>query len=543
MLLVKKIVQLLTSPVVSQITGLDDPTKLALSDAMSFIVEGHEHMGAGGWDGRSSLYDWNTGKFPSGFVPTAIAVLQQRGFEVQMLRAPLPAPLGPMPVNGEALIDDFPFDANREYQFKTVRTLEKHGSFIARVATGGGKSRIAALCITRIGRKTAFVTTRQVLLYQMGEALSEAERKVLRTLSDKELLARLGDQISGSLRPMKCSYIGDGTWDTSGDVVLCMVQSLADRLSPFNPPLGVSQAEIDNARQRWEDRYKEVRAFCDSVEFLIAEEAHEAGGNSYYEVCKAMRKAHYRLALTATPLMRDGESNVRLVAMFGPIRIEVSEKQLIDAGILAQPIFKFVRVPVPPTLRRTTAWQKAEEIGVVENLARNKHACAEVIRASKFGLSSLILVKRKKHGTIVHNMLKQFGLKGTYIYGDSDKAKREEALRKLASGEYHYLIGSTILDVGVDVPSIGLLVILGGGKAEVTHRQRIGRALRGKKNMPNYAFILDFEDGYNKHTIKHAKQRRAIVESTPGFDVGILRGNADFDYIGLGFRPQIKAAA
>lgn len=512
-----KIVQLISSPVVAKIDGLDDPTKLALSDAMSFAVEGHEHMGSGNWDGRSSLYDWTTGKFPAGFIPTAIAVLQQTGFEVQLHRAPFPAPLGPMPTQDAPLVDDFLADAEREYQFKTVRVLEKHGSMIARVATGGGKSRIAALCIKRLGRKTAFVTTRQVLLYQMGDALEAAGFKV--------------------------SYVGDGSWDTSGDVVLCMVQTLADQLSPFQAKFGDTQTEVDLARQRWDMRYDELRTFCDSIEFLIAEEAHEAGGNSYFEVCKAMRKAAYRLALTATPMMRDGESNVRLVAMFGPIRIEVTEEQLIKAGILATPIFKFIRCNPPPTVKRATSWQKAEELGIMDNVVRNKLGCAEVIRASRLGLSSLILVKRQKHGKIVHNMLKQFGMRGTYIFGESDKTKRQDALRKLASGEFDYVIGSTILDVGVDVPSIGMLVILGGGKAEVTHRQRIGRALRRKKNMPNFAFIVDFADSQNKHLIKHAQQRRAIVEATPGFAENILKGNQDFDFLGMGFLPKYKAAA
>lgn len=513
----KKIVQIKSSPVVAQIDGLDDPTKLALSDAMSFVVEGHEHMGINNWDGRSTLYDWTTGKFPAGYIPTAIAVLTNLGYEVQQLKRPLPAPLGPMPVNGNPIVDSFGFDPNREYQFKCVKILEKHGNFIARVATGGGKSRIAALCVTRIGRKTAFVTTRQVLLYQMGDALKAAGIKI--------------------------SYCGDGEWDTSGDVVLCMVQTIADRLSPFSEPTGVPPAEKAAALARWEQRYKEVREFCDSVEFLIAEEAHEAGGNSYYEVCKAMRKAAYRLALTATPMMRDGESNVRLVAMFGPIRIEVSEEQLINAGILAKPIFKFVTPKQHKMMRRGTAWQKAEEIGVVGNMERNKHACAEVIRASRFGLSSLILVKRKAHAKIMHEMLKQCGLRGTFIFGDSSSATRQKALEQLSAGEFDYIVGSTILDVGVDVPSIGLLVILGGGKAEVGHRQRIGRALRAKKGMPNYAFVLDFHDSVNRHLIKHSKQRRAIVEQTPGFNEGILLGSKDFDYLGLGFTPKHRIAA
>jgi hypothetical protein len=52
--------------------------------------------------------------------------------------------------------------------------------------------------------------------------------------------------------------------------------------------------------------------------------------------------------------------------------------------------------------------------------------------------------------------------------------------------------------------------------------------------MPNFAFIVDFDDGNNKHLIKHAKQRRAIVEQTPGFAEGILPRGKDFDFAGLG---------
>jgi superfamily II DNA or RNA helicase len=95
------------------------------------------------------------------------------------------------------------------------------------------------------------------------------------------------------------------------------------------------------------------------------------------------------------------------------------------------------------------------------------------------------------------------------------------------------LIGSTILDVGVDVPAVGMVILAGGGKAEVANRQRIGRGLREKKNeMPNVAFIVDFADGFNTHLSGHYRTRRAIVESTPGFAENVV---SDFDYAGLGF--------
>lgn len=510
----KKIARVLSNPVIAKVEGIDDPTKLALSDAMSFLVEGHEHMSAVNWDGRSTLYDWTSGKFPAGFVPTALSILQQHGWEAQQVRHPLPAPRGPMPTQDAPIVDTHAPDPNRDYQFKAVRILEKHGSYIAQIATGGGKSRVAALCITRIGRKTIFVTTRQALLYQMGEALDEMGIKV--------------------------SYCGDGTWDTSGDVVCAMIPTLWDRLSPFQPdPMRMTNDEMKLAAKRWKSRYDEAVALLDSIEFVIGEEAHEAGGLGYYEVLKACRKAHYRLALTATPMMRDGESDLRLVGMFGPIRLRVTEEYLIGCGILAKPIFKYIPIgpkEQPPTLRRGTAWQKAEELGIVDNMTRNKHVCAETIRGSRWGLPVGILVKRQKHGKVLHELLKQCGLKGTYIFGESKKDKRKDALNKLATGEYDYVIGSTIIDVGVDVPALQILIMAGGGKAEVAVRQRIGRALRRKKNTPNFAFIVDFEDGQNKHLIKHAKQRRAIVEQTPGFREGILPRGKDFDFAALGFR-------
>lgn len=505
--------KLLANAVVAQVQGVDEETRLMLSNAMSYVVEGHEHMGAGGWDGRSTLYDWNTNKFPAGFQATAEAVLRQQGYDVQLYKHPLPEPLGPKPAQHAPLVDTFPEDPRYDFQFRAVDILKKHGSYIARCATGAGKSRLARLCIKRIGRKTLFLTTRQVLLYQMGAALVASGFKV--------------------------SYIGDGEFDTSGDVVLGMVQTFRDRLleSPAGITLATPAAEARTITDRWRRRRDEALNFLHSVEFVIGEEAHEAGGTAYFNVLKHCRRAAYRLALTATPLMRDGESNARLVAMFGPIRLEVTEKLLIDRGILATPRFKIIPTEPPPTLRRTSAWSKAEQLGIIENHWRNLRICAEAIRANRYGLGVMILVKRKHHGEILKQMLKRNGVRADYIFGDSNQKKRDKCLKALGTGELEVLIGSTILDVGVDVPAIGMVILAGGGKAEVATRQRIGRGLRAKKFGPNVCYIVDFTDRGNKHLVGHSSQRRAIMEQTEGFAENVLGKNVDFDFIGDGFRP------
>lgn len=492
-------IQIASNPVVAQLRNASDAVKLVISDLLSFLVEGHEHMESfqsKRWDGKSTFFEWNNAVFPAGFVPSVAQALIQAGHKVQLIRSKRPECLGEKPTPDAPIVDNFAADDRYAYQFKAQDLLEKHGSYIARVATGGGKSRIARLCIQRVGRKTLFLTTRTDLMYQFSDACIE----------------------SG----MSVSVCGDSEWDSSGHVVCGMVQTLAAKLKAGD------QTAID---------------FLGDVEFIIGEEAHEAGSNSYYEILKYCRKAHYRLALTATPMMRDSESNMRLLGAFGPVRLEISERMLIDSGILATPKFKYINTKAPTTLRKTAAWQKAVDLGIIHNAERNKAIAFETIRASRFGLPVAILVQRKAHGELLKTMLKAAGMRVEFIYGNTSKAKRREALDKLASGQLQALIGTTIIDVGVDVPALSMVILAGGGKGEVATRQRIGRTLREKRNGPNYGFVVDFVDAFNKHTKGHAITRRAIVDSIDGFYQNVLAANDDFDFTGLGFTRLTEAKA
>ena len=96
-----------------------------------------------------------------------------------------------------------------------------------------------------------------------------------------------------------------------------------------------------------------------------------------------------------------------------------------------------------------------------------------------------------------------------FISGECDHATRKAALKELADKKIDVLIGTTILDVGVDVPATGMIILAGAGKAEVALRQRVGRGLRAKKTGPNVAFIVDFEDIYNDHLKVHFQQRHS----------------------------------
>lgn len=372
-------------------------------------------------------------------------------------------------------------------------------------------TKIARLAFARINRPTLFLTTRSILMYQMASSFKND----------------LG---------VECSILGDGHFGhenakggRSIKKISCgMVQTLAARLRNPDP---LDPIEKQNAQLAIQDQ---TRKLLSIFEFVILEEAHEASGESYYEIMKWCKNAHYRLALTATPFMKDDEeANMRLMACSGSIGIKVSEDMLIARGILAKPHFKFVAMKERPSkLLRSTPWQAAYRIGIVENEYRNHHIVYEASRAAQRGMTVAILIQHKKHGELLRDALNGAGIKTEFIFGENDQAERKAAINKLANGEIQVLIGSTILDVGVDVPAIGMVILAGGGKAEVALRQRIGRGLRKKKSGPNVALVVDFTDEGNMHLSSHAKQRQAIIRDTKGFGENIIAG--DFDFTGLG---------
>jgi superfamily II DNA or RNA helicase len=556
----------------AKLIGAPREAALLVRDKLSYLVDGASYSQAfkgTSWDGTSSFYDFSTGMFPAGFVYKVYSTLLKAGYRVNLVRKEAPPPLGPE----RPVVDSFGYDPRYAYQPEVADKLVKHRQVIARVATGGGKSRIARICYKRIDRPTLFLTTRGILMYQMGEAVEENlgervgvvgdsqrdfSRKftlgMVQTISqaidkwtdDGELLAYIKNRDAAEDREVVKLQTRLKKQKLPLGQVADATTALRKTLEAQRPADAQVVADIQAKVRDHNRKREEMIAFLAKIEFVILEEAHEASGEGFYEIMRHCVNAHYRLALTATPFMKDSpEANMRLEACSGPVAITVTEKQLIDLGVLARPFFKFVRLQnaapsyvetveskgitrqVTHRLFRSTPWPKCLEIGVVHNEERNRAIVYEVSRAKQYGLPSMILVGRQEHGKKLVEMLTQAGVRCAFIFGEHNQKERKAALNALAQGKIDALIGSTILDVGVDVPAVGMIVLAGAGKAEVQARQRIGRGLRAKKKGPNVAFVVDFIEAANSTLRDHQNERLSIIQSTPGFAENIV---SDFDY-------------
>jgi superfamily II DNA or RNA helicase len=478
---------------------------------------------SGGWSGKSSFFSIGTYTFPAGFAYLVQQELQAIGHTVHMIQRPLPAPLGPE----SPMVDDFGNDnPDYDYQMRALKQVEKHGAGIIRVATGGGKSKISKLVMKRYNRPTLFLTTRGVLMYQMDEQLRDLG-DIPGQIGDGEL--RATREINLGMVQTFISALEETTLDKERRAVISSIH--ASKTKNENMPaedIAKLAAEKFNLKIR---KREAIVKFLGMIEVVIGEEAHEAGGNSYFEILRHCKNANIRVALTATPFMRSSAAdNMRLMAAFGPVLIDISEDLLIKRGILAKPIFKFVDAPHPKILHRTSPFERAYKLGYTENTLMHALIVGDARKAAERSLPVLALVARKQHGEALLEAYVAAGLRFVFLKGADDMAERRKQLARLISGELHGVIGTTIMDVGVDIPAIGLVQLCGGMKAQVSLRQRVGRGLRRKKLVANIAFIADYSCNFNSALRDHARQRENIIRSIPGFVEGILAEGEDFPW-------------
>ncbi len=519
-------VRIVCDAVNAVVGGAGDDVRKMIQDMLSYQVEegAYSPYGGGGWQGTSTMFSWSTNSFPAGFARSIANNLKNKGIECTYLRKPMVEPLG----KAKPIINNFPPNPHYAYQDETVERMVKSGGMIAQIATGGGKSQVACKAAARINRMTLFLTTRSLLMFQMADAFQDSI----------DYRAAHGEP---NLKGQKVGVVGAGEFKPSRHINVATVQTISSWLAEPSKSLEPAKYKKQMARRQ------KMREFLENVTLLILEEAHESSGNSFNDIAKLCKNADYRLALTATPFMKDStEANMRLMAVSGRIEIKVTEKYLIDRGILAKPYFQYhnsTYVPDEIRLNKEKAdkfinfrlnvrdpYQKAYQLGVTYNLARNKLIVSSALSYKKQGLNCMTLVRIERHGQILVEMMREQGIRCDFINGKSSHDVRKKKLKSLAVGEIDVLVGSTILDVGVDVPSVGAVIIAGGGKAEVEFRQRVGRGLRAKKGKANVCFITDFVDGFHKNLLQHSMERKTIVESTPGFAEGIQPTNQQFKF-------------
>jgi len=339
----------------------------------------------------------------------------------------------------------------RDYQWEVVEKAMKAEKGFIVMPTGSGKTMVALQMIYQFRYRTVIFVQRKELLYQWASVL-------------ENIL---------SITP---GIVGDGQYEEK-DITVAMLQTVHGK------PL---QNDYDVM-------------FCDEGHHMPAET---------FQASAERINAKYRYSLSATMRREDGKE-ILLWSQTGTLIANVTVADLVEWGYLAKPNFVILKHDDYFSGKD----YNAEVREMIKSESRNRAIVDYTEKMHKEGHKCYVDVKRIKHGKDLAEMLNARGVKAIFISGGSSTKVRQETLKTFE--EDGFVLVSTLIKEGVDLPAMSLVVLAGGGKSGTVVVQTIGRALRPKSIGENEAFVADCADE-GRFSTDHSSHRQGIMKDYYG---------------------------
>lgn len=478
----------------SQITEEPDVAHiLALDKHLSFYVQGAEHTAAFRgffnrdgdfvkWDGFKKLLT-PTLLFPTGLVERVRDFYQAAQKPIEIIDKRPAKSIGSPKSILENLqkLNKTPYP----YQLEILDVIDKNDRGIIKVATGGGKSLIAALIAAHLGKKTIIYVIGKDLLYQFHDFLSLAFNE-------------------------KIGIIGDGKCEIH-DINVASIWTVGQAIGMNKKSILLDSEDDEEVVSK--NKYVDIMKMMKATKVHIIDECHMSACETIQQIFKHSTIEHI-YGLSGSPWRDDG-GDLLIESILGKYIVNICASYLIERDYLAQPLIRFRVVP-PYHYELEKVYPSIYKKYVVENDIRNglvlDGAKAMVVK----GYQTLVLFSSLKHGKILYELFKQH-MSCAILDGSNSKEEREQVKKDLMERKIDCVLASKIFDIGVDIPSLAGLVIACGGKSTVKALQRVGRVIRkypGKK----FAVVIDFID-QAPYLDNHSRTRHKIYKSEEGFDV------------------------
>src|SRR5574338_291102 len=341
----------------SQITEESDANHiLALDKHLSFYVQGAEHTAAFRgffnhdgdfvkWDGFKKLLT-PTLQFPTGLLDRVkdFYMAAQKPFEVVDKRPAKSVGKERIIIPNLEKMGKPPYP----YQLEILDVIDKNDRGIIKVATGGGKSLIAALIAAKLGKKTIIYVIGKDLLYQFHTFFSECFDE-------------------------KIGIIGDGKCEIH-DINIASIWTIGQAI-------GLKKKDIlldsdDDEEEVSKNKYVDILKMMKDSKVHIIDECHMSACETIQQVFKSATAEHL-YGLSGSPWRDDG-ADLLIESVLGKYIVNISASYLIERDFLAQPLIRFRVVP-PYVHELERVYPSVYKKYVVENDARN----ALVLEAAK----------------------------------------------------------------------------------------------------------------------------------------------------------------
>lgn len=451
---------------------------------LSYKQEGYEYSRAyqNGWDGTTFLIN-KKGIFSTGLIDRVRNFLKEKNitFEEEDRKVPLF-------IEQEIDLSNKLKELNmvpREHQERMVAAAFQVDKGIIRSCTGSGKTNAIALLVAKINKPTLILVIGLDLLQQFHD-----------------LLSQLFDEPIG--------FIGNGICNIHR-INVATIQTIGRSLRLDKKQL-IFDDEGDDEETFDDSQNESILQMLQASKVLILDECHTATTATLGHIYKQANPERI-YGFSGTPF-RGTSSDIITNSILGEQIINISASELINKGLLAQPIIRFIPVSKKRFTKGTT-YSTIYKDYVVENDERNELIIKHTISLISKGYTPLILFKQIKHGDILFKQMQNAGIGCELLNGNDSLERREEVKAMINDNKIKAILASVIFDIGINIPKLSALILAGGGRSYVKILQRAGRILRvlpGKKQVA----ILEFYDQC-KYLREHAEIRYSVYASEEGF--------------------------
>lgn len=430
------------------------------------------------WDGYKYFIN-TSGFFATGFLPMIFKFLEHRGIEavVEDRRTSLPVFYEDFnPYIGKILSEETGVGEDwyvREYQQDLLLKLDHSITYYGKsyyfprgiidAATNAGKNSIMAGIVRNVNQPKA------LMLIHSREIFKQAYK--------------FFSQI------FHTGVINDQEY-TIGMFTIAMSKSLLVRASKNNS----------------------VKADLNKFNILFCDEAHNAGGDDYSRVLEQIN-AGMRVFVSGSALDGGLINNMTIVGLSGPTLGRITNKELFDLGVSIPP-------KVHIMLNKPRVNYANYDGEAFYNICRSKERVECIIEFLKTRRDKITLVAFdiQEHGKFMYEALRAAPeLQGLVIDWAHGKHKdRSDKIARFKRGEINILIGSTIMQEGLNLPKMNVLVYAIGGKAKIPVKQFVGRVVR-QDGVSEYVEVLDFYDVGD--WIEDHSKKRIRTYKQEGFDI------------------------
>jgi superfamily II DNA or RNA helicase len=442
----------------------DNPKLLqALTSLYSFDIPGSRYSPAykrGNWDGKQRFISQN-GSFHTGLLGRILKDLEKIEC-IPEIEYNYPIP------ESSPIISTIPGFTYYSYQQKLIEIALNNRRGVVKSPTGSGKTLIMA------GIIQALLGKKMVILFNAKQLLKQTYEFLTKTCKIPNVGLCYGE-----------GFIYE-------DIMLCTVQSIE----------------------------KILDTHLEEAEVLMIDECHEfSNGRTTLAAIRSFPKCQYRIGFTATP-PREKIPKYNLEGALGATWEVVQTKDLVDEGTLTKPIIQLLKMPYTASgIDMDMSYTDVYETFIVHNEVRNNKIkeIVDVIKNKNKAARILILTKSLDHGRALEHLLSG---NCEFLEGANSIGERYQAISRFRGcGESSILIGTKILQTGINIEEITHFINARGMKSEIATLQALGRALR-RHDSKQQVFVYDFLDE-EKYLKEHSLARKRHY-SREGHEVNIL---------------------